>query len=69
MKTEVVLTDEELIRQAIDLLADKMGMLETIRFLSLRSLNRTDSVERHQQWQAELDKDAFFDHVFGKSTQ
>ena len=31
MKTEVILTEEQLIRQAVDLLTEKMGILETIR--------------------------------------
>ena len=68
MKIETVLTEEQLIRQAIDLLTDKMGMLETIRFLSFKSQN-INSVKRHQQWQEGLDKDVFFDQVFGKSSK
>jgi hypothetical protein len=68
MKTEIILTEEQLIHQAIDLLTEKIGLLETIRFLSLKSQNRIDSIERHQQWQAGLDKDVFFDNVFGKPT-
>jgi len=66
MKTEIILSEEQLVRQSIDLLTKKMGLLETVRFLSLKSQNRIDSIERHQQWQAKLDKDTFFDEVFGK---
>ncbi|WP_353571575.1 hypothetical protein [Candidatus Albibeggiatoa sp. nov. BB20] len=66
MKTETILSEEQLIQQAMDALINKLGILETTRFLALKQQDKLDSVERHQQWQAGLDKDPFFDQVFGK---
>jgi hypothetical protein len=38
-------------------LIDKLGIVETMRFLSLKSQDQVklDSVERHRRWQAQLD--------------
>lgn len=69
MNTQFVLSEEQLILQAIDVLVEKMGILETTRFLSLHSKVKIDSVERHRQWQANLDKDTFFDAVFSTQLQ
>ncbi|MCP4700783.1 MAG: hypothetical protein GY862_28605 [Gammaproteobacteria bacterium] len=66
MKSDAVLSEEQLIHQAIEVLIEKMGLLETTRFFALKSQGGIDSVERHRQWQADLDKDAFFDQVFDK---
>jgi hypothetical protein len=69
MTTQPVLSDEQLIYQAIEVLVEKMGLLETTRFLSLQNTLKMDSVERHRQWQAGLDKDTFFDAVFGTASR
>jgi hypothetical protein len=44
----------------------KLGLLEATRFLALKSSAEKydDSVKWHQEWQAQLDKEAFFDEVF-----
>jgi hypothetical protein len=42
-----------------------LGPVEMIRFLTLPRQRRLDAVTRHHQWQADLDKDRFFDQVFG----
>ena len=64
MTTESVLTEEQLIRQATDALVDKLGVVETTRFLALKRRKRVDSVTRHRQWQEGLDKEEFLDEVF-----
>jgi hypothetical protein len=37
-------------------------------FLTLPRRRRLDSVARHRRWQASLDRDRFFDEVFGRET-
>ena len=64
MTTETLLTEEQLIRQATDVLIDNLGLMEATRFLSLKHQGRLDSVERHRLWQSGLDKKEFFDEVF-----
>jgi len=44
---------------------EPLGPVETIRFLSLPEKKRTESVERHWEWQAQLEKEQFFTEVFG----
>jgi len=65
MKTRVYLPEEEMIRRALDALMTALGPVETARFLTLPRQRRLDSVKRHRQWQASLDKDQFFHQVFG----
>jgi len=36
-----------------------------MRFMNLPRERRLESVRRHQEWQKLLDKDRFFDEVFG----
>lgn len=64
MTTETVLAEEQLIRQAIDALIDKLGIMEATRFLTLKHQGRLESVERHQLWQRGLDKEGFLGEVF-----
>jgi hypothetical protein len=45
-----------------------LGPVEMTRFLTLSRQRRLDAVQRHRQWQASLDKDRFFDQVFGAVT-
>lgn len=69
MTTETLLTEEQLIRQATDVLIDNLGLMEATRFLSLKHQGRLDSVERHRLWQSGLDKDEFFDKVFSQGNR
>ena len=65
MKTTTLLDEEQLIKKAVAALFEKLGPIESSRFLALPfSGGRLDSVRRHQRWQEELDKDNFFDQVF-----
>jgi len=41
-------------------------IVETIRFINLPKKRRLESVKRHREWQKLLNKDRFFDEVFGK---
>jgi hypothetical protein len=60
------LPEEQLIHQALQALMTALGPVETTRFLTLTREERLESVARHQQWQASLDQNAFYDEVFGK---
>jgi hypothetical protein len=64
MKESHYIGEEELLKKAIDTLMEKLGPVETSRFLSLSMKRRMESVRRHRIWQAKLDKDKFFKEVF-----
>jgi hypothetical protein len=66
MIPDSILTEEQLVQEATDVLMSKLGLVETLRFLALPSPGRIESVERHRAWQATLDKDVFFDEVFSE---
>jgi hypothetical protein len=65
MKPSQFISEDKLFKQAISILMEKLGPVETNRFLSLRSKQRMESVRRHRKWQAKLDKEDFFKEIFG----
>ena len=67
MIADSILTEEQLVQQATDVLMSKRGLVETLHFLARTTRGRVDSVERHRAWQTTLDKDAFFAEVFSGS--
>ena len=60
------LPEEQLVQKALEALMAALGPVEATRFLSLSREGRLESVARHRQWQKSLDRDAFFDSVFGE---
>jgi len=62
MKKSQYINEDQLIKKAIDILMEKLGPVETSRFLTKK---RIESVKRHRLWQSRLDKDFFFKKVFG----
>lgn len=68
MTPSTLMSEEQLVTQAVAALIDKLGLLEATRFLALKTQGRLDSVERHRRWQAQLDKDQFFDEIFQRET-
>jgi len=66
MKVAKYMDEDELIRKSIEVLMEKIGPVETIRFINIPRKKRIESVRRHRQWQKMLDKNKFFDEVFGK---
>lgn len=66
MISDSILTEEQFIQQATAVLMYKVGLVETLRFSTLTTRGRIESVERHRAWQATLDKDAFFDDVLSR---
>lgn len=65
MKAQVYLPEDKMIRRGLEALMSALGPVEAIRFLTLPRQRRLESVRRHQQWQASLDQEQFFDQVFG----
>ncbi|OAG27045.1 hypothetical protein TH606_09150 [Thermodesulfatator autotrophicus] len=59
--------EDTLIRKSIKVLIDTLGPVKTIRFLNLPRKKRIESVKRHREWQKMLDKDKFFNEVFGST--
>jgi hypothetical protein len=66
MKTSTFMNEDQLIATAIDVLIEKLGPVETNRFLTLPQKKRMESVKRHELWQSQLKKDEFFDKVFSQ---
>ena len=66
MSTNVIhyLPEDQLIQQALEALMMRLGPVEATRFLALTRSERVESVERHRQWQAMLNRDEFFDQLF-----
>ncbi len=66
MRPGEYIKEEELFNKAIGLLTKKLGPLETSRFLSITSQKRIESVKRHRQWQAKLDKEKLIKEIFNR---
>ncbi|MDI6736433.1 MAG: hypothetical protein QME42_09645 [bacterium] len=64
MKQGQFINEDRLFEQAIGVLMEKLGPVETNRFLSLPSKEKMESVRRHWEWQSTLDKDSFFNETF-----
>jgi hypothetical protein len=64
MKAEKYLNEEDLVRKAVDILIQKLGPIETARFINIPQKRRIESVKRHRQWQKQLSKDKLYDEVF-----
>jgi hypothetical protein len=56
-------------KKGIEILFRELGNVDAIRFLSIPRKKRVESVKRHRDWQRTLDKDAFFDEIFGDHKQ
>ena len=64
MKGEKYLNEDDLVKKAVDILIQKLGPIETARFINIPQKRRIESVKRHRQWQKQLSKDEFYDEVF-----
>ena len=64
MNGKKILSEEKLIKRAINLLNAKFGPVETSRFLSITFNKRIESVKRHRIWQSKLDKEKFIKEIF-----
>jgi hypothetical protein len=68
VREHTYLKEDEMVQRGIQALMDALGPIETVRFLTLPRQQRIDAVTRHRRWQDGLDKDLFFDQVFGPQT-
>ena len=64
MRVVKCMDEDTLIRKSIEVLMEKIGPVETIRFINIPRKKRLESVRRHREWQKMLDKEKFFDEVF-----
>ena len=69
MKENSFISEKELLQRAILALMDKLGPVETNRFLSLPAQKRLESVKRRHLWQTTLDKEKFFNEIFQSSVK
>ena len=69
VNTAQYMSDEQLIQQALEVLTAALGPIETTRFLTLTRETSIESVAWHRQWQASLDREAFYDQLFGEVKQ
>ena len=65
MKARTLKDEERLITKAVEVLVNGLGPVEASRFLALPKKRRIESVKRHRQWQDQLQRDQFFNSVFG----
>jgi hypothetical protein len=69
MSEHTYLKEDEMIRRAIEALLKDLGPVETTRFLTLPQRRKMDSVTRHRLWQESLERDRFFDQIFGETSR
>jgi len=69
MKTTRTVPDNDLMKKGIEILFRELGNVDAMRFLSIPREKRIESVKRHRDWQQTLDKDTFFDEIFGDRKQ
>lgn len=65
MRTVKYMDEEAVIKEGVKVLIKELGPVETIRFINFPKKKRLESVKRHREWQKSLDKDRFFEKVFG----
>jgi hypothetical protein len=65
MRVEKYMEEESVIKKGVQVLIKELGPVEALRFMNLPKKKTLDSVRRHREWQKLLDKDSFFDEVFG----
>lgn len=63
------ISDKDLIEKGTKVLFEELGYSDTLRFLSMSRELREESVQRHRRWQEGLDKNRFFDKVFGRQSE
>ena len=69
MKVTKTVTDNDLMKKGIEILFRELGNVDAIRSLSILREKRVESVKRHRAWQQTLNKDTFFDEIFGVPNQ
>ena len=65
MKLTKTVPDNDLMKKGIEILFRELGNVDAIRFLAIPRVKRIESVKQHKDWQQTLNKDTFFDEIFG----
>ena len=65
MKAVKYLNDEIIIKKAIEVLVKELGIIESLRFITMPRKKRIESVKRHRDWQKSLNQEKFLNQVFG----
>jgi hypothetical protein len=65
VKPAKYLDEEKTVQRGVAVLVKELGPVESMRFLSLQQKRRMESVRRHRSWQRALEKEQFFDELFG----
>jgi hypothetical protein len=60
------MSEEVVIKKAIEVLIKELGPVEAIRFINTPKRKRMESIKRHRKWQKMLDKSMFFDEIFAE---
>lgn len=58
------MSEDVVIKKAIEALIEELGPVEAIRFINIPKRKRMESIKRHRKWQNMLDKSVFFDEIF-----
>ena len=58
------MSEDVVIKKAIEALIEELGPVEAIRFINIPKRKRMESIKRHRKWQNMLDKSMFFDELF-----
>jgi hypothetical protein len=66
MKSIKYMDEEIVIKKATKVLISELGPAEAVRFKNIPEKKRLESIKRHCGWQKLLEKNSFFDEVFGK---
>lgn len=64
MKDTIVTDETLLVEKVVKILFEEIGPVETGHFFSIPVKQRLESLQRHKQWQANLNKEDFFNKVF-----
>lgn len=67
MKAARYQDEEVMVEKGVQALIDALGSVEAVRFMTLPRARRIESVKRHREWQGTLNKDEFFEDIFGQS--
>lgn len=65
MRATKYMNEEIMVKKGIKALIGELGPVEANRFINMPRKKRIESVKRHREWQKYLDKDKFFNKVFG----
>ena len=69
MKQGQYIKDEKLLKQGVDILMEKLGTIETSRFLSFTPQKWIESVKRHQSGNPNSSKKEFLNNSFGSKQE